>query len=329
MIKKKELDRPATPDIIWKKLIQKFFYDFLKIFKPDLLKDIIIERTEFLEKELLSLTGKIKKGIVDVLAKVYLKNGKEEYLLFHIEVQGNSDKGFIERMFGYYIRIWDKFRKPVISLALIVGKGRKSLMNNKYMMETYGTKLYYEYNVIDVSKLDYVKSISSENPVEVVISILIKTREVPKWKRKVNAIMQLNRLGLDQESINILLAFVDRIQKLNNREMEKFEEYIIKEVKEVKMILTSWEEKGIKKGRLEGIQEGILKGRQEGILEGKQEGILKGKREGMVVGKREGKLEGEREKVLEIAQKMIKEGFEIGKISKITGLDKKKLKTLK
>ncbi len=82
------IEKPATPDQIWKLLITKLFEEFLQVFKPDLLRDIIPEKTEFLEKELISLTGKQKTGIVDILAKVYLKNGKNEYVLFHTEVQG-------------------------------------------------------------------------------------------------------------------------------------------------------------------------------------------------------------------------------------------------
>jgi len=61
-----KIDKPATPDQVWKLLITKFFNEFLLVFKPDLLKDIIPERTEFLEKELISLTGKQKTAIVDI-----------------------------------------------------------------------------------------------------------------------------------------------------------------------------------------------------------------------------------------------------------------------
>jgi hypothetical protein len=260
---RKDSNKPATPDIIWKLLIQKLFVDFLKVFKSDLLKDIITEKTEFLEKELLSLTGKQKKGIVDILAKVYLKKGGEEYVLFHIEVQGKAEKYFDERMFGYFIRIWDKYRKPVVSLALVLNNSRNKWTNGKYLIESYETRMCYEYKVIDICNMSYQKCIISNNPVEIVLSMLTENGDEPKWKRKIIAIRRLKNLGMEQEKINILLAFVDRLTKLNKRDLEKFNEFIIKETKEVYMILTSWEEKGVKKGIKIGIEKGMEKGKME------------------------------------------------------------------
>jgi hypothetical protein len=115
---KEIIEKPATPDQVCKLLITKLFAEFLEVFKPDHLKDIISEKTEFLEKEFILLTGKRKVGIVDILAKVYLTNGSNEYLLFHTEVQSKREKDFAERMYSYYIRIWDRYKKNVISVAL-------------------------------------------------------------------------------------------------------------------------------------------------------------------------------------------------------------------
>jgi hypothetical protein len=283
----KQFEKPATPDVIWKILVTKFFDDFLKIFKPDLYKEIISEKTEFLEKELLSLTGKKKKGIVDVLAKVYLKNGLEEYVLLHIEIQGNVEENFVERMFAYYIRIWDKYRKPVVSLALMLNRSKNKSKANRYSLETFGTKLSYEFVLTNVSHLNYEKCLRSNNPVEVAISILIETSGIPRWKRKIEAIRRLNKVGLDQELINILMTFVDRILKLSPTELEKFKEYEIKEAKEVNMIMTTWEENGIKigmrRGLKKGIEQGIEKGIEQGIEQGRFESVVKLSKKGFTL----------------------------------------------
>jgi hypothetical protein len=269
---KNDSNKPATPDIIWKLLIQKLFVDFLRVFNTDLLRDIIAEKTEFLDKELLSLTGKQKKGIVDILAKVYLKKGGEEFILFHVEVQGNAEKNFDERMYGYFVRIWDKYRKPVSSLAIIVNESKNKWTTGKFVLESYETRMSYEYKAINISKMIYQKCINSNNPVEVVLSILSEEGDEPKWKRKITAIRRLKFLGMEQEKINILLAFIDRIIKLSKRDLEKFNEYIIKETEEVKMILTSWEEKAFKKGIKIGMDKGIVKGIEKGIEKGMEKG---------------------------------------------------------
>jgi hypothetical protein len=50
---------------------------------------------------------------VDKLVKVHLKDGKEEWLLVHIEVQGYPDEEFSERMFRYFYKIFDRHGKRV------------------------------------------------------------------------------------------------------------------------------------------------------------------------------------------------------------------------
>jgi len=297
-------DKPATPDILWKMIIQKFFNHFLAVFKPDLLRYIILEKTIFLDKELLSITGKQKKGIVDVLAKVYLKNGNEEYVLFHIEVQGSKDINFDERMFRYFIRIWDRHLKPVSSLALLIDRAKNQKVNKCYEIKSFGTSVVYRYTIYDINKLGYEDCISSKNPVKVAIATLIKSEE-PKWKVKAEVILRLNKLGLSHEEINLLVTFTSRLLPLGKRNLEKFNKYMKENQKEVYMIITEWEEKGLKKGKRIGRQEGKKEGRQEGRQEGKKE------------------------RDYEFAKIMLKESEPIEKIIKYTGLSKEEIENLK
>ncbi|GAB6285489.1 MAG: hypothetical protein STSR0009_16900 [Methanoregula sp.] len=60
----------------------------------------------------------------------------------------------------------------------------------------------------------------------------------------------------------------------------------------------------------------------------RKEGKREGKREGKLEGKREGKLEGKLEAYKEIAIQLLKQGYEITAISKITGLSKSEIESL-
>jgi len=74
-----------------------------------------------LDKEMEQLFIESMKGAkyVDKLAKVYLKDGSEEWILVHIEVQGYPDKEFSLRMFRYFYRIFDRYGKRIVSIALL------------------------------------------------------------------------------------------------------------------------------------------------------------------------------------------------------------------
>jgi hypothetical protein len=75
---------------------------------------------EFLDKEFQQIARGAEQGrrYADKLVKVWHINGKEIWLLIHVEVQGTPEDVFPQRMFTYNLRIFDKFSKPAISLAI-------------------------------------------------------------------------------------------------------------------------------------------------------------------------------------------------------------------
>ena len=70
------------------------------------------------------------------------------------------------------------------------------------------------------------------------------------------------------------------------------------------------------KGLQEGYQQGIEEGREQGIHQGMEQGIEQGMEQGI----EQGMQQGEKAKAIEIVTEMLKEGFEIEKIAKLTGL---------
>jgi hypothetical protein len=63
------------------------------------------------------------------------------------------------------------------------------------------------------------------------------------------------------------MAFVDRLKPMNREELIKFDEYVEQHsIGETPMILTSFEERGMKKGIQKGKTEGIFKKRKAVIL---------------------------------------------------------------
>jgi hypothetical protein len=48
-----------------------------------------------------------------------LLNGAEKWIYIHIEVQGTKQAEFAEHMFVYNYRIYDRYRRPVASMAIL------------------------------------------------------------------------------------------------------------------------------------------------------------------------------------------------------------------
>src|SRR5580658_2660485 len=123
-------------DILWKNIIEDIFEDFLQFFFAGWEKLFIIEKGfDFLDTELGQLLDANPSQLfptedvqapkrVDKLVKVFTGEGKEEYMLVHIEVQGYEDDDFQERMYTYFYRIKDKYKKPVTAIAILTDPNR-------------------------------------------------------------------------------------------------------------------------------------------------------------------------------------------------------------
>ena len=55
----------------------------------------------------------------DQLVRVTGRNGAEDWVLVHVEVQGKSQPDFPHRMFVYHYRVYDLYSRPVVSLAVV------------------------------------------------------------------------------------------------------------------------------------------------------------------------------------------------------------------
>lgn len=170
-------------DTRWKDIIEKLFEDFVAFFLPDLFEEIDFTRKpEFLKQELhkiLAVPEQEGTKITDSLVKLYLKNGNEQWVLIHVEVQGTHETNFSERMFTYYYRIFDKFQiKQVTSIAIFIGEDVPKNYNqftNKY----FGTEVSFKYNTYIVKKQDEAALWKKKNPFAIAVLAafhIIKTK---------------------------------------------------------------------------------------------------------------------------------------------------------
>jgi hypothetical protein len=160
-------------DILWKGMIEEVFEDLLRFVFPRAERIFDLERRfEYLDKELGLLNPKPGRKsdtrFVDKLVKVYLRDGSEEWVLCHVEVQGADDKEFAKRMFKYYARIFDRFDKPLTAIAIFTEKDGKKLPS-MYVRKYEGAELTYKYNTLCI--LDYQDRIlmANRNPFTLVM----------------------------------------------------------------------------------------------------------------------------------------------------------------
>lgn len=292
-------------DTLWKAILEDVFDDFLRFFYPNSDEIFDFEKGfEYLDKELEQLFppehDQFMPRYVDKLVKVFTKEGTEEWILIHIEVQGYTDKHFAERMFQYYYRIFDKYRRPISAFAIFT-EADKLFIPYKFERQFLGTTIIYTFNTYKIIEQSEDDLVASSNPFALVV-LTVKAAlsgkqmgEQKLFDLKVNLAKQMLSKQMPKWKIRSLMNFLRYYIRFENTEMtSNFE-------KEVEVIT--------QKNTTMGIEEFLLdRARKEGIEKGKKEG-------------RHGRN-------IEIAKQMKDENIAIESISRITGLSIDEIKKL-
>ncbi len=212
---------PATPgpdyDSPWKEALDRCFERCLAFF-PHAHADIDWARGyEMLDKELQPIVRRAATGrrYVDKLVKAWLKTGEERWILIHIEVQASKDGDFPRRMYVYNHRIFDRYGREVISLA-ILADDNPSWRPTRYEYSRWGFHTGTEFPIVKL--LDYAPKYqeleADPNPFATVVLAHLKaleTRRSPAERHvwKVRLVKGLYERGRDPEDVRRLLWFID------------------------------------------------------------------------------------------------------------------------
>ncbi|BAZ83617.1 transposase [Sphaerospermopsis kisseleviana CS-549] len=213
----------ADYDGAWKEGVEKYFEAFLTFFFPHIYNEIDwTQGYEFLDQELQQLMreSEVGKQFVDKLIKVWLNDGKETWLLIHLEIQSQVDTGFPKRMFSYHYRIFDRYGQEVVSLA-ILGDNQANWRPQEYSYERWGCRLSLQFPTVKL--LDYQPRWSeleqSDNPFAVLVMAHLRTQATTRnltgrlqWK--LSLVKRMYELGYSREKILQLFDLIDRLMTL-------------------------------------------------------------------------------------------------------------------
>ena len=208
-------------DILWKVIMEEVFPDLLRFIFPDADEVYDMERGfEFLDKELAELNPQPDEEkdsrFADKLVKAYHKDGVEEWVLLHVEIQGDTHEkdAFAERMYTYFYRIRDRYPGRLVSaLAIFTGQDGNQ-MSGKYSYEYRGTRLTYEYptvSILDFSDEDLDKSSNPFSQVIVAAKMRLQEGKVSEdelLNSKLLAARKLQEKGFGMDKIRAIFNFL-------------------------------------------------------------------------------------------------------------------------
>ncbi|SLM29938.1 conserved hypothetical protein [Desulfamplus magnetovallimortis] len=257
---------PDYPDYDspWKDIIERFFSQFTQFFFPSIYGGIDWNQEyTFLDKEFQELVrdSELGRRLADKLVRVHTLNGNQMMVLIHVEVQGNYELDFAERMYVYNYRIYDKYRYPVVSVALLADDSH-TWRPSCFTSECWGFRLDMVFPMIKL--LDYDDMVMLEknpNPFAVVVMAYLKTRQTRhdsherhQWKWYIT--LELYKRGYEKQYVIHLFLFIDWIMILPDELKKSFSEKLLSYEEGRKMrYVSSVEEYCMEKGMLKDARE--------------------------------------------------------------------------
>lgn len=181
-------------------------------------------------------------------------------------------------MFSYNLRIFDRFAKPAISLAILCDTDQR-WRPYQYSYNYPNTSLNFEFGTVKL--LDYqnhwAELEASDNPFATVVMAHLKTQQTSKkpgerkaWK--FSLIRRLYELGLQEKDIRNLYRFIDWVMILPKAlEAEFWQEFKQYEQERTMSYITTGERIGYERGKQEQGQTLVLRQLQKRVGELPQE----------------------------------------------------------
>ena len=221
---------------------------------------------EFLEQESFMDVAGGKRKAMDLVVRVGLKDGSEEFILVHTEFQARRDPDFAKRMYEYFSQLYLRYGKPIVPIVVFTddAKWRKPVADTFDIRLGEEVYMHFKYHLIKLKHFDYRQFLESDNPLAFALMAKMDYKPSQRVRLKADFLRWILGIPIDPARRSLLVDFVETYVALNRKEEVEFDNFVQKpEYKEVEKMVTTYEKRGIEKG--------IEKGREEGMLDAKRE----------------------------------------------------------
>lgn len=259
----------ADYDNPWKEALSLYFQPFMAFFFPEIEASINWTRGyEFLDKEFQQVVrdAEIGRREADKLVKVWRGDGAQVWVLIHVEIQSQAKSDFAERMYVYNNRIFDLYRRSVVSLA-VLADDQDSWRPDRYTYDLWGCRVELRFPTVKLLDYQGRRDILEQdnNPFAVIVAAHLTTQQTNqdsslRYQGKLRIAKSLYQRGYSRQDILELFRLIDWMMSLPESVESDFKEEIRRFEEDLQMpYITSIE-------RL-ARQEGVLQKGREDVIE--------------------------------------------------------------
>ncbi len=254
-------------DSPWKDVLEHAFPEFMAFYFPDAHRQIDLTRGhDFHDTELRQVVRDADLGrrFADVLVRVTLLDGQQRWVYVHVEVQGQRDSHFAQRLFTYNYRLYDRYALPIASLA-VLADDEETWRPDHYGFEVLGCRHQLQFPVVKLLDwADQAEQLEADpNPFAIVTLAHLRTRATKgdpdsRYLAKRTLVWLLYRQGWERQRVLDLFGILDWMMRLTPAVEDKLWQDIQTLEGQTKMpYVTSVERMAIERGYKKGIEQGI------------------------------------------------------------------------
>lgn len=261
-------------DGAWKELLRSHLREALENCFPALanLVDWTFE-PEWLDKEISQIVGRSghKNREVDVLFKVRLKDGEDQWILCHLEIQTSYEVDFAFRLDLYNSGLKWMFQREILTLVILADL-RPNWHPDEHRFEMGGFLSHRRFpvcKILDRLASDWVDNVSLVAQVARAQIEALKTTGDPesRFAAKTQLVRNLYTLGYSSDRIREVFRLIDWMMRLRGDLDRRFKTDLIAYEEELRMpYVTSVERLAKEEGREEGILQGVEHGSETILL---------------------------------------------------------------
>ncbi len=254
-------------DSPWKEAMDIYFEPFVEFFFPQAYSEINWSRNyESLDTELQEIIRDAETGrrLADKLVKVWRLSGQEALVLVHIEVQSQVQSDFAKRMYVYNHRLFDKYDREVISLA-VLGDDQATWRPTSYGYSRWGFESRLQFPVVKL--LDYQTQWSTleqnANPFAVIVMAHLRTvatqgNPLQRLQSKLSLVRGLYERGYGRNQILELFRLIEWMMVLPEELERNFRTELRRYEEEKRMpYITGFEREGMVQATRENVIEAL------------------------------------------------------------------------
>lgn len=169
-------------DQLFKELIHTFFEEFLEAFFPEVHNSIDFSSIHPLTGETFTDLHEGESRTADIVIEAKVKH-LDTIIIIHIEPQSYQQTNFHERMYIYFSMLYNKYRKPILPIAIFTYDNVGNEKNEYHIQFPFFDVLSFRFLSLPLKKMNWRHYIQSDNPVAAAL--------LSKW-----AIVKLKELKL-------------------------------------------------------------------------------------------------------------------------------------